>query len=65
LNPVKANLVNRAEDWGFSSFNVFTGKDTYHFIKHNIITDQVKDYADYVNNYKEDEYYFLKDLLVD
>ena len=32
-NPLKANLVNRLEDWEYSSFQEYTGKDT--FLKSN------------------------------
>jgi REP element-mobilizing transposase RayT len=64
LNPVKANLVNKADEWGFSSYNVFIGKTNDESIMHSIITDQIDDYESFVNSYQEDDDDYLKDLLM-
>jgi REP element-mobilizing transposase RayT len=65
-NPLRAGLVNSIGEWKFSSYPMYIGKIKSSFIKPEIIIDQFKllsDYARFVNEFQEDQNYYLKDLL--
>lgn len=51
LNPVAAGLVDKAEDWEFSSYRGYTGIRKDEFVKSEIVLQQfnnVVDYADFI-----------------
>ena len=53
LNPVTAFLVNKPEDYEFSSYNYYLGKTKSNMIDSSVVIDQFKSIADYqtfVNN---------------
>lgn len=63
LNPVRAGLVRRPEQWEFSSYLEFIGKRKNDQLKHHLITKQINDYHEFVNSYQEEQKFYLKDLL--
>ncbi|MFC2083980.1 transposase [Bacteroidota bacterium] len=64
LNPVRAGLVNHPSKWEFSSYLNYIGYREDGFIKHQIITEQVSDYKDFVLSYTVKDYNYIKDLLI-
>lgn len=65
-NPLRAGLVNKLDEWKFSSYPIFIGKVKLSFIKPEIIINQFdlpSEYSKFVMEYQEDQNYFLKDLL--
>ncbi len=65
FNPVKANLVEKTEEWIRSSNLEYIGKRKNNFINTNIILDQVRDYKDFVDSFQEGNNYYLKDMIFD
>ena len=63
LNPVRANLVKRAEDWKFSSYQDYVGLRNSTFLHQAIITDQIEDYGNFVNTFNDEQNYFVNKLL--
>jgi REP element-mobilizing transposase RayT len=65
-NPLRAGLVNNLDEWKFSSYPMYIGKIKSSLIKPEIIMNQFKlpgEYARFVNEFQEDQNYYLKDLL--
>jgi len=68
LNPVSAGLVNRAEDWEFSSYRDYIGTRTSGFINPNIITGYFADsseYEEFVLSISKSEEDLPDNLLID
>ncbi len=68
LNPVSANLVDRAEDWEFSSYRDYIGTRPSGFINPNIITGYFADsseYEEFVLSISKSEEDFPVNLLID
>jgi len=65
LNPVKAGLAKKPEDWLFSSYLDFADKRKSEYINHEIITSQFQDYQNFVTSFQEEQNYYLKDMLFD
>jgi len=63
LNPGKAKLVNRPEDWKFSSYADYLKPNRITFVNKNVILKQVKDYRRFVENYQEFDKEKLAELL--
>jgi putative transposase len=56
LNPVTGNLVEKPEDYEFSSYNIYLGKETSEIVVPNIVLDNFKlseDYEKFVLSRKE------------
>ena len=49
LNPVSAGLVDRAEDWKFSSYRDYIGIRREEMVNSDIILQQFHDTADYAD----------------
>lgn len=63
LNPVRANLVMKPEQWKFSSYKFYiNGKKTY-FVNNRIILNQIVDYKKFVENYQPNDRELIADLL--
>ena len=65
-NPLRAGLVNALDEWKFSSYPMYIEKIKSSLIKPEIIIDQFKllsEYERFVNEFQEDQNYYLKDLL--
>ena len=62
LNPVKAKLVSKPENWKYSSYNDYVN-GTSDMLEMHIILDQVKNYTDFVSSYHENQSYFMKDMI--
>ncbi len=63
LNPVRAKLVAKPEEWEYSSYKDFIlGKSDFN-LEMDIILDQIKDYKEFVNSFQEDQNYYVKKLL--
>lgn len=65
LNPVKAKLVNKPEDWNFSSYSDYIKENRTTLVNKNIILTQVKDYRSFVESYQEFDKDKLAELLFD
>jgi putative transposase len=68
LNPVKAGLVEKAEDWEFSSYRDYLGLRRGTPIKANIVMDQfgtAEEYRSFVEEELETETPGLEGLLID
>lgn len=63
LNPVRANMVTKAEDWLYSSYQLYISNFQSSFVKKEIILDQVRDYREFVESFQENQKYFIKKLL--
>jgi len=63
LNPVRANLVRKPENWRFSSYNDYLKEKGRYNLEKDIILDQINDYAGFVKSYQENQSYFIKDLI--
>lgn len=63
LNPVRAGLVSKLEDWDFSSFQVYIGKRFSSFIKNDIVLSQCDNYREFVSDSQVDQIHFVKTLL--
>jgi len=63
LNPVKAGLVRKPEDWKYSSYGNYINMKKSEFLDTGIILNQIEDYAEFVNSYQEEQNYFIKDML--
>ena len=65
-NPLRAGLVDKLEDWKYSSYNEIVNKQGPSFCKPQILIEQFgnpKDYARFVLEYDENQTYFVKGLL--
>ena len=60
-NPLKAGLVNKLEDWRFSSYNDYAGKKTLQLCKKELATELVNLKLD---TFVKDSYAVLNDELV-
>lgn len=63
LNPVRANLVSKPEEWKFSSYQDYLKPNKITFVNKNIILKQVEDYQQFVKNYRKFDKEKLADLL--
>lgn len=63
LNPVRACLVSKPEDWEYSSYQEYIGKRHSEFIKNDIIMNQCNNYVGFVIGYQEDQSHFVNPLL--
>ncbi len=63
LNPVRAGLVKKPEDWKYSSYNEYISMNKSECLDPDIILDQIEDYAEFVNSYQEKQNYYIKDML--
>jgi len=63
LNPVRGGLVDNPEDWEHSSYCDYISGNNAEYLDKDIILDQIKDYAEFVNSYQEEQNYFIKDML--
>lgn len=63
LNPVRAGLVRRPEQWEFSNYLDYIGQRKNNIVKSDIILMQINDYREFVLSYQEDQNYYLKDIL--
>ena len=63
LNPVKAGIVEKPEDWMFSSYKDFVGKRKSDFLNFEMVLSQLDDYADFVDSFQEEQNYYLRDML--
>lgn len=65
LNPVKAGLVDKPEDWSFSSYRDFINERKSEFLNFEIVTSQVNDYREFVMSFQEEQNYYLRGMLFD
>lgn len=65
LNPVKAKLVNKPEDWKFSSYSDYIRENGTTFVNKNIVLNKVDDYRRFVESYQEFDKDKLAELLFD
>ncbi|MGD8778500.1 MAG: transposase [Ignavibacteria bacterium] len=79
LNPLKAKLIKKIEEWIFSSYLDYTGKRRNAFLKMNTILEQFgkeinqvsqrnlvyKKYEEFVNSFQADSFRLPNDLLID
>ncbi|MDZ7767292.1 MAG: transposase [Melioribacteraceae bacterium] len=65
LNPVKAGLVKRPEEWLFSSYRDYLDKRKSEFLNFEIVTSQVDNYQEFVMSFQEEQSYYLKEMLFD
>ncbi len=66
LNPVKAKLVKKPEDWTHSSYPDYIGLRKNVFLDTSLVLDQFKDlqaYKKYVELYSQEDENFLKSFL--
>jgi len=63
LNPVRANLVNKPEEWKFSSYQDYLSPNKITFANKNIILKQVEDYQQFVKNNQKFDKEKLANLL--
>ena len=63
LNPVRAGLVQKVDDWKYSSYSIFTSNKKHSLIKHEIITEQVENYSKFVKEFQENQNLFVKHML--
>lgn len=67
LNPVRAGLVNKLEDWEFSSFKEFLNPTDRNFANTSILKEYFKTkeaVIDFHKNFQEEQDYYVKDLLL-
>ncbi len=64
LNPIRAGLVTNVENWKYSSYNIFVNNKAHNFIKHEIITEQVVNYSEFVKDFQEEQNIYLKDVVI-
>ena len=62
LNPVRAGLSSKPESWRHSNYVEFTRSSESH-IKNNIISDQIKNYEEFVNNFNKSDIRKIKGYL--
>ncbi|OGU55203.1 MAG: hypothetical protein A2V66_00610 [Ignavibacteria bacterium RBG_13_36_8] len=67
LNPVRSGFVRKPEEWYYSSYSDYVeGKQS--LLSKTIILDQFKGcaaYKKFVVSFQEEEYYFLKDVVIE
>lgn len=63
LNPVKAGLAGQPEEYAYSSYLDYLGNRKSKFLHFEIITEQIKNYKEFVMSFQEEQNYYLKDLL--
>ena len=66
LNPLRAGLVRKPEEWKYSSYNEIVNQTSRSFVKASIVTEQFGDieaYKRFVVEYDEDQSYFIRDML--
>ncbi|GIK60326.1 MAG: transposase [Ignavibacteriota bacterium] len=67
LNPIRAGLVNKIEDWEFSSYNEYLNLRGSEVINTNILFEYFKTkmaFIDFHNNFQEEQNHYVKDLLL-
>ncbi len=62
LNPVRAKLVSKPEEWKHSSYFYYINPHKK-IIDNNIILSQVRNYEEFVNSYQFEQNYFVNKLL--
>lgn len=65
-NPLRAGLVDRIEDWKYSSFSETIIKSEPGFVKPQILVDQfssIKEFKKFILEFDENQSYFVKDML--
>ncbi len=55
LNPVKANLVNKPEDWAWSSYKFYINKSNISFLKKDVILNKFDDLQSFISFHEEDQ----------
>ncbi len=68
LNPVRDKLVNKLEDWEFSSYMNYIGKRELKFLNKDVIFNyfnKLESFIDFHDNFQENQNSFVKDLLLD
>jgi hypothetical protein len=67
LNPVAANLANRAEDWEFSSYRDYVGLRNGTLVRPKIILDQLgtEEYRKFVESYQANDDKDIRHLFFD
>ncbi len=66
LNPIRKNLVKKPEEWEFSSYMDYVSLRNNDSLKMNIVREQFKtigDYIQFIKDYREDQFCYIKDLL--
>ena len=63
LNPVKAGLVKKPEEYNYSSYLEYVGDRKSGFLNFKIVTDQMENYKEFVISFQEDQSYYLKDII--
>lgn len=68
LNPVEANIINKAEDWEFSSYRDYIGIRKGTLIAPDIVLTQFNsrnDYEQFVKKYEEKDIEFIRHLIIE
>ena len=67
LNPVRAGLVNKLEEWEFSSYNQYLIQSDSDNINTSILLEYFKTieaFIDFHKSFQEDQNYYIKELLL-